>query len=530
MNCNSRPAVSVLITLAFTLLLLSCTSSNRLQGYVYYRLKASPSTLDPALIADVASATIAAKLFNGLVRLKGNLEIAPDIAQKWSISKNGLRYTFFLKKGVRFSNGREVKARDFKYSFERVLNPVTKSPNTWVFDKVVGAREFLGGRAGEVKGFKVKSNYVFEIILKRPFSPFLSMLTMTPAYVVPREEVEKWGVDFSSHPSGTGPFTLKEWLPDRELLLKSRTDYFDGNSKVKGIAYRIIAEDLTAVTEFELGNIDVISLPASAYSRFKNDKKWSRYIISREGLNTYYLGLNSSRPPFNDPEVRRAVSYAIDREKILNTFYEGRGKLAVGPVPDQLRKWDIKTSVRYDPKLAGKIIRDKGLKGMKVDMYVSADKEVVDLAEIIQAYLARVGINVNIKQLEWSAYKEAVNKGEPDMFWLSWWADYPDPENFLFPLFHSKNIGPGGNRVRYINKEVDSLIEKGQYSVNEKDRDYFYQKAEEIIIKDSPWVFFWHKTDYVITQPWIKGCRVYPVYSMDKGTEIKIDLATNLHE
>jgi len=350
---------------------------------------------------------------------------------------------------------------------------------------------------------------------------------MTPAYVVPREEVTKWGADFSSHPSGTGPFTLKEWLPDRELLLARRADYFDGNSRVRGIAYRIIAEDLTAVTEFELGNIDVIALPASAYSRFRNDRKWSRYIISREGLNTYYLGLNSSRPPFNDPELRRAVSYAIDREKILNTFYEGRGKLAVGPVPDLLRRWDIKTSVRYDPETAGKIIRDKGLKGMKVDMYVSADKEVVDLAEIIQAYLARVGINVNIKQLEWSAYKEAVNKGEPDMFWLSWWADYPDPENFLFPLFHSKNLGSGGNRVRYINKEVDSLIEKGQYSVDEKKRDYFYQKAEEIIIKDSPWVFFWHKTDYVITQPWIRGCRVYPVYSMDKGTEIETDLATN---
>jgi len=523
MNRNPGLAVGVLLILVFTLFLHACTSSDRLKGYVYYRLKASPSTLDPALIADVSSATIAAKLYNGLVRLKADLGIAPDIARNWSISEDGLRYTFLLRKGVRFLNGREVKASDFKYSFERVLNPATRSPNTWVFDKVEGAGEFLKGRAGEVKGFKAKSDYVFEIILKKPFSPFLSMLTMPPAYVVPREEVEKWGVDFSSHPSGTGPFTLKEWLPDRELLLARRADYFDGGSRVRGIAYRIIAEDLTAVTEFELGNLDVIALPASAYSRFKNDKRWSRYIISLEGLNTYYLGMNTSRPPFDDPAVRRAVSFAIDREKILKTFYEGRGKLAVGPVPDLLRRWKIGNSIRYDPDRARKIIQEKGLKGMNVDMYVSADKEVVDLAEIIQAYLARVGINVNIKQLEWSAYKEAVNKGEPDMFWLSWWADYPDPENFLFPLFHSRNLGPGGNRVRYVNKEVDSLIEKGQYAVDEKERDRFYQKAEEIIIGESPWVFFWHKTDYVITQPWIKGCRVYPVYSMDKGTEIRID-------
>ncbi len=513
----------ILLVLALAVPPLSCTSSNRLEGYVYYRLNASPSTLDPALIADVSSAAIAAKLYNGLVRLDDGLGIAPDIARKWSISEDGLRYTFLLRRGVRFTNGREVKASDFKYSFERVLDPSTRSPNTWVFDKVAGAEEFLKGRAGEVRGFKAKGDYVFEITLKRPFSPFLSMLTMPPAYVVPREEVEKQGADFSNRPSGTGPFTLKEWLPDRELLLARRHDYFGGRSRVKGIAYRIIAEDLTAVTEFMLGNLDVIALPATAYARFKNDEKWSKYILSREGLNTYYLGMNSSRPPFDDPELRRAVSYAIDREKILNTFYEGRGRLAEGPVPHLLRRWKTGRPIEYAPERARRMIRKKGLEDLEVDMYVSADREVVDLAEIIQAYLARVGISVNIRQLEWSAYKDAVNKGEPDMFWLSWWADYPDPENFLFPLFHSRNLGPGGNRVRYVNREVDSLIEKGQYAVDEEERDYFYQKAEEIIIEDSPWVFFWHKTDYVITQPWIKGCRVYPVYSMDKGTDIMID-------
>ncbi|NOZ25967.1 MAG: ABC transporter substrate-binding protein [Nitrospirae bacterium] len=520
----------VLTAFALAALFFSCTSSNRIEGYVYYRLNASPSTLDPALIADVPSATIAAKLYNGLVRLRDDLGIAPDIAMKWSVSADGLRYTFHLRKGVRFLNGREVKASDFKYSFERVLDPATKSPNTWVFGKVEGAEEFLKGRAGEVKGFRAKSDYVFEITLKKPFSPFLSMLTMPPAYVVPHEEVEKWGADFSSHPSGTGPFILKKWLPDRELLLARRTDYFGDGSRVRGIAYRIIAEDLTAVTEFELGNLDVIAVPASAYARFRNDERWNRYIISLEGLNTYYLGMNTSRPPFDDPEVRRAVSVAIDREKILNTFYEGRGRLAEGPVPHLLRRWKTGSPLKYDPDRARRIIREKGLTGMEAQMYVSADKEVVDLAEIIQAYLERVGIRVKIKQLEWSAYKEAVNRGEPDMFWLSWWADYPDPENFLFPLFHSRNIGPGGNRVRYVNKEVDSLIEKGQYAVDEKDRDLFYQKAEEIIIEESPWVFFWHKTDYVITQPWIRGCRVYPVYSMDKGTEITIHSAANRHE
>ncbi len=237
-----------------------------------------------------------------------------------------MRYKFFLKKGVRFSNGRGVESHDFKYSFERILDPKTKSPNTWVFDKVEGAKEFQKGGAKEVNGFRVINDHTSEIKLRKPFSPFLSMLTMTPAYVIPKEEVERWKNDFSSHPSGTGPFVLKRWLPNRELVLEKNENYFDRKAKVKGIVYKIIPEDLTTITEFELGNIDVISLPASAYSKFKNDKKWNKYIMSLEGLNTYYLGMNSSRPPFNNPDLRKAVSYAIDRKKFSkHSMREGEG-------------------------------------------------------------------------------------------------------------------------------------------------------------------------------------------------------------
>jgi len=507
-------AISVVITI---FLLVSCSPSSRLEGYVYYRLNANPTTLDPALITDVSGASIAAKLFNGLVRLNAGLEIVSDIAEKWEMSKDGLRYRFYLKKGVSFINGRKVKSQDFKYSFERVLNLKTKSPNTWVFDKVEGAKEFQKGTAHEVKGFKVIDGYTFEIRLKRPFSPFLSMLTMTPAYVIPKEDIDK----------STGPFILKKWLHNRELILERNENYFGDKAKIKGIVYKIIPEDLTAVTEFELGNIDVISLPASAYSKFRKDEKWNKLIISMEGLNTYYLGMNSSRPPFDNANLRRAVSYAIDRKKILKTFYENRGRPAQGPVPDLLRKWKIEDNDRegseYDPLKAKAIINREGLSGIKVKMYVTADQDVVDLAEIIQSYLSSAGIAVDIKQLEWSAYKEALNKGEADMFWLSWWADYPDPENFLFPLFHSSNFGPAGNRTRYANKKADSLIEQGQYALNEKDRNGFYKKAEEIIIKESPWVSFWHRTDFLVIRPRIKGYRVYPIYTMDKGMDVRIE-------
>lgn len=512
----------VLSIFCLLLFLSSCSSKNRLDGYIYYRLNTNPTTLDPALIVDVTGGSISAKLFNGLVRLGDDMSIQPDIAKSWSISRDGLTYIFRLRHNVFFSNKREVKGIDFKYSFKRILAPESKSPNTWVLEKILGAEEFMKGRAGDVQGIRVIDDYTLEIRLKKPFSPFLSLLAMTAAYVVPKEEVERWGPDFSSHPVGTGPFILKEWLPNRELRLQKREDYFDGPANVKGIIYRIIPEDLTTVTEFEIGNLDVITIPASEYSRYKNDPQKQPFISSIKGLNTYYLGLNCSKPPFNNLVFRKAISHAIDRGKILNTIYEKRGRLASGPVPDIMRKWNTPSYFEYNPEKAKELIKNEGLNGITVNFYITADQEVVDIAEVVQSYIKAVGINVRIKQLEWSAYKEAVNKGEPDMFYLSWWADYPDPENFLFPLFHSSNYGPAGNRTRYTNHTVDSLIEKGQHALDEKMRDLYYSQAEEIIVKEAPWVFFWHRTDFTIRQPRIKNYKIYPIYSMDKGTEISL--------
>lgn len=504
------------------LLLTTCQTSDRLEGYLYYRLNTNPTTLDPALIVDVTGGLISAKIFNGLVRLDKDMKIIPDVAEGWTVSPDGLTYRFILKKGVRFSNGREVKARDFKYSFERVLNRETRSPNTWVLERIEGARDFMKGLDGEVRGIKIVDDYTLVIKLDRPFSPFLYLLTMTAAYVVPEEEVKRFGPDFSSHPVGTGPFILKRWLPNRELVLIRRDDYFAEKAVIKGIVYRIIPEDLTAITEFELGNIDVLSLPASEYRRFSENPLWKGQIRSLEGINTYYVGMNCSRKPFDNPALRRAINLAIDREKILSTYYEGRGRLARGPVPDNLRRWRPPEAIGYDPEKAREMIEKEGLKGLTINFYVTADQEVVDIAEIIQSYLMKVGLNVRIKQLEWSAFKEAVNKGEPDMFWLSWWADYPDPENFLFPLFHSSNMGPAGNRTRYFNERVDRLIELAAHSRDEA-RWRYYEEAEGIIVRDTPWVFFWHKTDYLVIQPWIRSFIAYPIYSMDKATGIKLE-------
>jgi ABC-type transport system substrate-binding protein len=508
------------ISLFLALCLLACSSNDRIAGYVHYRINYNPTTLDPALIVDVTGGLIAAKLFNGLVRLDENLKVIPDIAESWDISQDGTTYTFHLRRDVRFSNSRTMSAADVKYSFERILDPRGKSPNTWILEKISGAKAFMNGESSSVSGIMVADPYTIQLNLEKPFSPFLNLLTMTAAYVVPQEEVKRWGEDFASHPVGSGPFRLTEWKHNNHLLLERNEHYFGGIAMSTGLRYRIIPEDLTAITEFELGNLDIISVPASEYRRIMKADAGKNLVSSMEGINTYYLGFNCSRPPFEDIMARKAVSFAIDRKRILETFYENRGRLAHGPIPDILRRWDAPVLPDYDPAYARQLVEAAGLKGKKIQLYITADPEVVDIAEIIQFYLRNAGLSVMIKQLEWSSYKAAINNGEADMFWISWWADYPDPENFLFPLFHSSNHGPSGNRTRYTNKAVDALIEAGQKSSTKKERDHYYRLAEKAIVEDVPWVFFWHKTDITVRQSTLRNYRIYPIYSLDKGLEV----------
>jgi len=488
------------------------------------RLSADVTTLDPALVVDVSSGMLTAKLFNGLVKYGDKMNIVPDIAEKWDISEDGKVYTFYLKKGVRFTNGREVEALDFKYSIQRVLNPKTRSPRTWVFDKILGAKEYMRGKTADCPGLIVKDKYTLQIILEEAFAPFLGFLAMPAGYVVPKEEVERFGEDFSKHVVGTGPFKLDKWLHDEKIVLVANTDYFDSKPKVKRLEYRIIPEELTAWAEFESGNLDAIGIPTAEFDRITNHPKWQKYIVSQAGMNVYYLGLNCQKPPFDKVEVRQALNYAINKEIILKTVLKNRGIISHGPIPPGLRGYSTKLKpYEYNPEKAKKLLEEAEFpNGFKMKIYQKYSREVLEITEILQAQLKKVGIEAQIIQLEWSALKEKINRGETDAFCLAWIADYPDAENFLAPLFHSKNFGPGGNRAFYKNQQIDELIEQAQQTINTKERIKLYQQIESKIHDEAPWVFLWHQKEFSVHQPWVKGYKSYPICNADKGTSIEI--------
>jgi peptide/nickel transport system substrate-binding protein/oligopeptide transport system substrate-binding protein len=541
----------IFISAIIALTVFTCsTQPEKSPDYVRYRIDSDPTTLDPAYIVDVTGATIAAKLFNGLVHIDEQMNVVGDIAHKWRISPDGRIYRFSLRQDIYFNhNNQKVTARDFEYSFKRILNPGTHSPNTWVLNRIDGAEDFSSGRSSLLRGLKVIDDFTLEITLSAPFAPFLKLLTMSPGYVVSRQEsgrspgvgggsVISGGSDIPGVPGGTGPFMVEKWTHSDEVVLKRNTRYFENPARVGGITYRIIPEDLTAVTEFMVGNVDVLEIPVSAHTKFLKDPAYTGLIESAPGINIYYMGLVTGRKPLDNPVVRRAIAFAIDREKILDTYYLKRGIYAPWPVPDTLKKYRMKDCCRYDPEKARALLKsvgyvqqnpgpnhgsNAGLKpALKLDFYIKAVQESVDMAEIIASYLTAVGITVTIKPLEWSAYKAALNNGEADLFWLSWWADYPDAENFLFPLFHSSNFGAAGNRTRYKNPAVDELIANGSHETDEARREEYYRQAESIIAQDVPGVFFWNKINYVVHRARVKNFRIYPIYSIDKGTQIEL--------
>lgn len=460
-------------------IIAGCAKREHFSNILHLRLKEDPTTLDPAYIVDVSGGVVAAKLYSGLVRFDENYNLVPDLAESWQIDPSRCKYTFKLRKDC------GVTAEDINRAFGRIISPETLSPRAWIFDKV--------------SEFKVIDSDTFQIILKEPFTPFLSLLTMPNAYI-----------------KGTGPYKLARWEHDQRLVLEPNPDYFGKPPRVEGIEYCIIPEGFTAKAEFELGNLDIMEVAPIDWARFKVSEAKPRSLasLSQVGLNTYYIGFNCRKHPFSSLRVRQAFNYAIDKEAIVKYILHGQAKPAGGPIPPALLKTKI-IAYPYLPNRARKMLEgiefDKPLK-----IYVRAESQGIQIVEAIQHYLSEIGVKAEIVPLEWSAFKEAVTEGEPDLFLMSWWADYPDPENFLFPTFHSCNWGAGGNRARFRSAVIDRLIEEAQQRADPE----LYEKLQRLINRQAPWIFLWHRKELFVIQPWVKGFRLYPVYNSDKGNDV----------
>ena len=461
-----------------------------------------PRSLDPALSTDVPTGRAVGYLFDGLTRFTPDAKVEPALADRWEVSPDGLTYTFHLHRGVTFHDGSAFTAHNVVASWQRALDPQTKSGAAQFLFPIKGAKEFNGGTAKSIAGLAVRDDSTLTVTLAEPLAIFTKMLAMPVAAVIPNNVP----ANFGEHPIGTGPWKLVEWKHDDYLLFAKNPSYFAGPPLTDTLRARIIAEPSTAVAEFESGNVDVLQIPAAEASDWTEDESKKPMLMSTPALELVYVGINTTRGPLVDPRVRQAINYAVDVDRIIERLVGGRGIHAAGVIAPSLGGYDkSRRPYAYDSTKARQLLAAAGHpNGIDVELWTPLTPVYLRIAETMQAYLNRVGIRTKIVQRESAASRAAARKGQTDMVLKDWYADYPDAEDFLYPLLHSTNKGAGGNVSFYSNPTFDSIVTASRHELDEGKRNALYMRADSIAFADAPMIFLYFYDELYAVQPWVK--------------------------
>ena len=469
---------------------------------------ADPKSFDPAALSAWDQTIVAANILEGLVRLnpEGNA-IEPGIAESWEPSEDGTVWTFHLR-DAKFHNGRAVTAQDFKYSFERVANPQTASPAAWMLNKLQGFDENTAGSASEISGIKVVDDHTLELTLTEPYAPFVSMLSSAALAVVPQEAVEEFGDDFGQHVVAAGPFTVGQWNFNQDLTINAFEDYWAGRPYLDSVKFKVINDENTRIVEFDAGTLDIAWITPAHYDRLTSDPRYANSIGRADTLHTSFLMFNMEKEPFaSNKALREAVLYALDTQATIDML-QGRASVANVLLPSgMLGSGDPATTPPYDVEKAKAKMAEAGYADglpQTFEVITPAWNNNIKILEIYQQNLKEIGINIEIKALENSAYNEARDSGQFEIAWGNIVATYPDPDAMFYPLLHSDNIGAAGNYARYSNPEVDALIEQARASTDDNERASLYQQIEQLVLEDLPYAYLTHNIYVDICQPFVR--------------------------
>ena len=533
-----RLRVSFLWVVLCLITFVSCTHKNKNQDKTIFKYNESVGiqSLDPAYASGQAALWPCNMLYNGLVDLDENLQVIPMIAKSWSISEDGKTYTFLLRNDIFFHQNsqfdfkkpRKVTAQDFVYSLNRILDPEVASPGAWIFAQV--DRDSKGKPS-----FTALNDSVFEIRLKAPFPPFLSILAMKYCSVVPKEVVEHYGKEFRKHPVGTGPFQFQMWEEGIKLVLRKNPLYFEKDEKgvqlpyLDGVAISFIIDKQAMFMEFMKGNLDFMSGIDPCYKdalltkEGKLNPKYQKKIQLQTGpyLNTEYLGFllldknNDKNNPLLIKEVRQAINYGFDREKMIRYLRNGIGYAGnSGFVPKGIPSHDTSRvkGYHYDPIKAAELLKKAGFPGGKglPPIQLSVSAAYLDLTQYIQHELSKIGITLKLDVQQAAQQRQMMRNYQLPFFRGSWIADYPDGENYL-SLFYSKNFQPqGSNYTHYQNPTFDQIFEKSQQIIDEKERNNYYTQLDSLLMEDAPVVVLFYDQIIRFTQKSINGLDMPP--------------------
>ena len=455
------------------------------------------ATLDPAIGYDWTNWPAIKLVFDGLLDYDSGTTIQPRIAESLpEVSADGLTYTFKVRKGVKFHNGRELTADDVVYTLTRVLDPTTGSPGAGFYVGIKGAQEFIDGQTTSVEGIKALDPNTVQFTLNSPDVTFLNKMALNFAFIVPKEAVEQEGENFGHKPTGTGPYTLKEWKSGEFLAFERNPSYFfEGRPFVDKITIQVGVAPDVALLRLEKGEIHLMGdpPPGADWARITGDAAWKDRIEVEATVNTTYIAINVTTPPFDDVKVRQALNHAIDKQRIVQLL-NGRATVANQVLPPLMPGYDSAyTGYDYNPDKAKQLLTQAGFPdGFETSIECIAVDPQPKLCESFQQDLAKVGIKLTINTLAAPNVIDDAGNGRTPLVWsggLAWTQDYPDPDDFYAPILGCDSNVPGGwNWSRYCNETVHAKSIELLAMTDRNARLEAYKPLFKALMDDAVWV------------------------------------------
>ena len=473
-----------------------------------------PYTLDPATASEATSAQYIMQIYGGLVALDDSLNPTPDIARSWVKDATGTVYTFTLRQDVVFHNGRAVKSADFKYSWERACSPATQSQTAMTYlGDIVGVKDVLAGKTKEISGVKVIDDYTLQVTIDAPKPYFLYKLAYVSAFVVDRNNVAQGG-EWWRKPNGTGPFKLKEWIDRQSLVLERNPDFYGEKAKLATVTFKLWAG--VPMRLYETGDIDATGVSMSYIDMVTDEAgPYLKEMTVLPELSFTYIGFNCAKPPFDDANVRRAFSLAIDKKKLVSLIFKDMVAPATGILPpgmpgynDQLKGLDFDVTRARELIKTSKYGDVSKLPPITLTTSGYGTSASGTLEALVSEWRQNLGVEVKVRQLDPQFFFYNLMKEKDEMFDIGWIADYPHPQDFLEVLFHG---GADNNWGEYRNADVDALLDRAGIEPDNAKALALYRQIEQKLVEDAACLPLWSGKNYLLTKSNVRDYKPSPM-------------------
>ncbi|MCB0412940.1 MAG: ABC transporter substrate-binding protein [Bdellovibrionales bacterium] len=525
------------ILAAAIFLLASCKSvtSKKADTFVYCS-EGSPTIFNPQLVTDGASFNATTEtIYDKLVNFeRGTTNVIPELAQAWEISKDGLEYTFTLRKGVKFHTTdyfkptREFNAEDVLFSVNRQLDK--KNPYHMVNG---GSYEYFNSMdmGNLIKKVEKLDDYTVKFTLSKREAPFLANLAMGFMSILSKEYADKLLAAktpelLDTQPIGTGPFIYQKYIKDSTIRYAANPEYFKGAADIKKLVFAITPDASVRFQKLKAGECQFVSHPNPVdIDLMKQDK--SIKVVEAPGLNVGYLAMNVENPKLKNKLVRQAINYALNKSSYIKAIYLGSAEVAKNPIPPTM--WSYNDEVKdydYNPEKAKELLAQSGQKNLSFELWTLPVSRPYNpngkkMGELIQADLAKVGIKVKLVTYDWPTYLEKSKNGEHELLQLGWTGDNGDPDNFLNVLLSCSGTKAGSNRSRWCNKSFDKLIDEAKETSDKQKRIQYYMQAQEVFKEYAPWVTLAHAKTFRAMRDNVAGYKISP-FGTDAFYGVKI--------